>query len=50
MFEAIMRTVRCIICRETKSVLRELKVIGDRAAYNRRHNAVRADLEMIHCL
>lgn len=33
--------------RETKSVLRELKAIGDRAAHNRRYNAVRADLEKI---
>jgi hypothetical protein len=34
--------------RETKTVLRDLKVIGDRAAHNRRYNAVRADLEKIH--
>jgi hypothetical protein len=33
--------------RETKAVLRELKAIGDRAAHNRRYNAVRADLEKI---
>jgi hypothetical protein len=33
--------------RETKSVLRDLKVIGDRAAHNRRYNAVSADLEKI---
>ena len=33
--------------RETKTVLRELKVIGDRAAHNRRYNAVRADLKKI---
>ncbi|MBN3875088.1 MULTISPECIES: DUF4145 domain-containing protein [unclassified Nostoc] len=33
--------------RETKNVLRDLKVIGDRAAHNRRYNAVRADLEKI---
>lgn len=33
--------------RETKSVLRDLKTIGDRAAHNRRYNAVRADLEKI---
>lgn len=33
--------------RETKSVLRELKAIGDRSAHNRRYNAVRADLEKI---
>lgn len=31
--------------RETKSVLRELKSLGDRAAHNRRYNTVRADLE-----
>lgn len=33
--------------RETKSVLRELKAIGDRAAHNRRYNSVRADLEKV---
>jgi hypothetical protein len=33
--------------RETKTVLRELKAIGDRSAHNRRYNAVRADLEKI---
>jgi hypothetical protein len=33
--------------RETKAVLRDLKTIGDRAAHNRRYNAVRADLEKI---
>lgn len=33
--------------RETKTVLRDLKAIGDRAAHNRRYNAVRADLEKI---
>ncbi|WP_189523473.1 hypothetical protein [Nostoc sp. PA-18-2419] len=27
--------------------MRDLKVIGDRAAHNRRYNAVRADLEKI---
>lgn len=31
--------------RETKTVLRELKALGDRAAHNRRYNTVRADLE-----
>lgn len=35
------------LSRDTKSILRELKVIGDRAAHNRRYNAVRADLEKI---
>ena len=34
--------------RETKTVLRELKSIGDRSAHNRRYNAVRADLGKIH--
>ncbi|ALF53982.1 hypothetical protein ACX27_15765 [Nostoc piscinale CENA21] len=33
--------------RETKNVLHDLKAIGDRAAHNRRYNAVRADLERI---
>lgn len=33
--------------RETKRVLHELKVIGDRSAHNRRYNAVRADIEKI---
>jgi len=36
-----------LLGRESKSVLRELKAIGDRAAHNRRYNAVRADLEKI---
>ncbi|QDU58800.1 hypothetical protein [Aeoliella mucimassa] len=33
--------------RETKKVLKELKTVGDRAAHNRRYNAVAADLERI---
>ncbi|MBE9169933.1 hypothetical protein IQ238_21225 [Pleurocapsales cyanobacterium LEGE 06147] len=36
-----------LLGRETKSVLRELKAIGDRAAHNRQYNTVRADLEKI---
>lgn len=35
--------------RETKTVLRELKAIGDRSAHSRRYSAVRADLAKI-CL
>jgi hypothetical protein len=31
--------------RETMKVLRELKTLGDRAAHNRRYNAVKADIE-----
>lgn len=33
--------------RETKKILRELKIIGDRSAHNRRYNTVKADLERI---
>ncbi|MEZ6074094.1 MAG: hypothetical protein R3C59_16825 [Planctomycetaceae bacterium] len=31
--------------RETKNVLKEIKTTGDRAAHNRRYNAVKADLD-----
>ena len=33
--------------RETKRVLQEIKIMGDRAAHNRRYNAVKADLEKV---
>jgi hypothetical protein len=38
---------RLSLGRETKTVLRELKALGDRAAHNRRYNAIRADLDKI---
>ena len=33
--------------RDTKKVLQEIKTMGDRAAHNRRYNAIKADLENI---
>ncbi len=33
--------------RETKSVLKEIKTVGDRSAHNRRYNAVKADLQKL---
>lgn len=33
--------------RDTKKVLKEIKALGDRAAHNRRYNAVKADLDKI---
>lgn len=34
--------------RESKTALKEIKTVGDRAAHNRRYTAVKADLDKIH--